>query len=194
MSAGAEGGLSYLSLRRPSTRPRSPTYARQNGWCRASVIFKPETLESMYEFLPTWRSVIFATMAWIRRSATAGARAVEGPPDLLRHSLLHVSLYPDDWQRCLTMAGYADMKVAGRQTFDDTMVVLQAAINGLGVAQGRHTYVNADIAAGRLVKLFDMALPQETVFYVVSPSATQDHPKVAAFRDWILVQNTPEAL
>jgi hypothetical protein len=59
MSAGAEGGLSYLSLRRPSTRPRSPTYARQNGWCRASVIFKPETLESMYEFLPTWRSVIF---------------------------------------------------------------------------------------------------------------------------------------
>ena len=86
------------------------------------------------------------------------------------------------------------MKVAGRQTFDDTMVVLQAGINGLGVAQGRHTYVNADIAAGRRVKLFDMALPQETVFYVVSPSATQDHPKVAAFRDWILVQNTPEAL
>jgi LysR family glycine cleavage system transcriptional activator len=51
-----------------------------------------------------------------------------------------------------------------------------------------------DIAAGRLVNLFDIALPQETVFYVVSPSVTQGHPKVAAFRDWILAQNTSEAL
>ncbi len=124
----------------------------------------------------------------------SGRAPLNGPADLSRHSLLHVSLYPDDWRRWLTMAGYADLEAAGNQTFDDTMVVLQAAINGLGVALGRHAYVNADIAAGRLVKLFDMALPQETAFYVVSPSATQDQPKVAAFRDWILAQNTPEAL
>jgi len=39
-----------------------------------------------------------------------------------------------------------------------------------------------------------MALPQDAVFCVVSPSATQDQPKVAAFRDQVLAQNTPEPL
>jgi hypothetical protein len=33
-----------------------------------------------------------------------------------------------------------------------------------------------------------MALPQETAFYLVSPLATQDQPKIAAFRNWILAQ------
>ena len=121
-------------------------------------------------------------------SLLSGGEPLNDPADLSRHSLLHVSLYPDDWQRWLTMAGYADVTAASNQTFDDSMVVLQAAINGLGVALGRRAYANADIAAGRLVKLFDMALPQETAFYVVSPVASQDQPKVAAFRDWILAQ------
>jgi len=113
---------------------------------------------------------------------------LDSPADLARHTLLHVSMYPDDWQRWLTMAGFAGLEPAGNQIFDDSIIMLQAAINGLGVAQGRYTLSGVDIAAGRLVKPFDMPLPQETAFYVVSPLATQDQPKVAAFRDWMLAQ------
>lgn len=121
-------------------------------------------------------------------SLLSGGPPLNDPADLARHTLLHVSIYPDDWRRWLTMAGFADLEPAGNQIFDDSIIALQAAINGLGVTLGRHTLSGADIAAGRLVKPFEMPLPQETAFYVVSPLATQDKPKIAAFRDWILAQ------
>lgn len=40
-------------------------------------------------------------------------------------------------------------------------MTLQAAIDGLGVAIGRTTFVQDDIAKGRLVAPFDMTLPAE---------------------------------
>jgi len=53
---------------------------------------------------------------------------------------------------------------------------------GDGGARCRHGpfhLVEADIAAGRLVALFDMVLPQDAGYYVVTPEATADLPKIA---------------
>jgi LysR family glycine cleavage system transcriptional activator len=121
-------------------------------------------------------------------SLLAGGRPLNDPADLRRHTLLHVSIYPDDWHRWLSMAGYADVEPAGNLTFDESATAMQAAIDGLGVGLGRHAFTDRDLAAGRLVDPFGMPLPQETAFYVVSPLATQEQPKVEAFRGWILAQ------
>jgi LysR family glycine cleavage system transcriptional activator len=121
-------------------------------------------------------------------SLLSGGTPLNDPADLAQHTVLHTANFPDDWRRWLTMAGLPDLEPAGNQIFDETIVVQQAAINGLGMALGRQALAGIDIAAGRLVKLFDMALPQETAFYLVSPLATQDQPKIAAFRNWILAQ------
>ncbi len=50
-------------------------------------------------------------------------------------------------------------------------MTLQAAIDGLGVAIGRTTYVEGDLAKGRLVVPFDMRMPADAGFYLVSPEA-----------------------
>ena len=110
------------------------------------------------------------------------------PADLSRHTLLHNSRYEDDWRRWLTMAGFADVEAARQLTFDDSGAVLQAAINGLGVALGRRGYADADLAAGRLVEPFDIHLPQETAFYVVVPERRVGEPAIAAFHDWVLAE------
>jgi LysR family glycine cleavage system transcriptional activator len=70
-------------------------------------------------------------------------------------------------------------------TFDLSLMAVQAAIDGLGVALGRTPFVEADIAAGRLVVPFDVKLPAEAGFYVVAPEETADTPKIAVFRDWL---------
>ena len=64
-------------------------------------------------------------------------------------------------------------------------MTVQAAIDGIGVAMGRTSYVEADIAKGRLVVPFKIALPADAGFYLVSPETRADPPKLRAFRQWL---------
>ncbi len=64
-------------------------------------------------------------------------------------------------------------------------MVFDAAIDGLGVALGRSIMVADDLAAGRLVKSFNLSLKAEFAYYLVCPPTHVARHKVKAFRDWI---------
>jgi LysR family glycine cleavage system transcriptional activator len=117
------------------------------------------------------------------------------PEDLAHHALLHSSGgYDDDWRLWLTAAGLpSNISKQPGLTFDLILLTLQAAIDGSGVAMGRTSYVEADIAKGRLVVPFKVALPADAGFYLVSPETKADPPKLGAFRQWLKasVQNKP---
>jgi LysR family glycine cleavage system transcriptional activator len=51
---------------------------------------------------------------------------------------------------------------------------------------GRTSYVEADIAKGRLVVPFKIALPADAGFYLVSPTARAEPAKLSAFRQWLI--------
>jgi LysR family glycine cleavage system transcriptional activator len=123
-----------------------------------------------------------------------GNRPLRSPEDLAYQTLLHTSAggYDDDWRLWLTAAGLpADVSKQRGLTFDLILVTVQAAIDGIGVAMGRTSYVEADIAKGRLVVPFKITLPADAGFYLVSPGARADSPKLATFRQWLAasVQN-----
>ena len=102
-----------------------------------------------------------------------GDRPLRCPEDLAQQTLLHTSAgYNDDWRLWLTAAGLPpNISKHPGLTFDLILVTVQAAIDGLGVAMGRTSYVEADIAKGRLVVPFKIALPTDAGFYLVSPEA-----------------------
>ncbi len=108
------------------------------------------------------------------------------PEDLAGHTLLHLSLYPDEWQHWFTAAG-VPARLAARPglAFELNFMVIAAAIDGLGVALGRTAYVEADLAAGRLVKPFAFVMPAEAGFYVVTPKGVSQRPEVAQFAAWL---------
>jgi LysR family glycine cleavage system transcriptional activator len=124
-----------------------------------------------------------------------GDKPLRCPEDLAHHTLLHSSGgYDDDWRLWLTAAGLpSNISKQPGLTFDLILLTLQAAIDGGGVAMGRTSYVEADIAKGRLVVPFKVALPADAGFYLVSPEAKADPPKLGAFRQWLKasVQNKP---
>jgi LysR family transcriptional regulator, glycine cleavage system transcriptional activator len=124
-----------------------------------------------------------------------GDRPLRRPEDLANHTLLHTSLgYDDDWRLWLTAAGLpADISSQPGLTFDLMLMTVQAAIDGIGVAVGRTSYVEADIAKGRLVVPFKFTLPADAGFYLVSPEARADSSKLKAFRQWLVAsaQNKP---
>jgi LysR family glycine cleavage system transcriptional activator len=122
-----------------------------------------------------------------------GKHPLRCPEDLRDHVLLHTSnANSDDWRLWLTAAGLpANISRQPGLTFDLILMTVQAALDGIGVAMGRTSYVEADIAKGRLVVPFKITLPANAGFYLVCPEATADTPKLAAFRQWLLasVQN-----
>jgi LysR family transcriptional regulator, glycine cleavage system transcriptional activator len=116
-----------------------------------------------------------------------GDKPLRCPQDLANHALLHTSQgYDDDWRLWLTAAGLpANISKQPGLTFDLIFMTVQAAIDGIGVAVGRTTYVEGDVAKGRLVVPFKITLPADAGFYLVSPEANADKPKLAAFRKWL---------
>jgi LysR family transcriptional regulator, glycine cleavage system transcriptional activator len=126
----------------------------------------------------------------------AGKKPLRRPEDLADHVLLHSSAAnDDDWRLWLTAVGLpANLSTQPGVTFDLVFMTIQAAIDGLGVAMGRTSYVEADIAKGRLVVPFEFTLPADAGFYLVSPEARADTPKLSAFRQWLKssIQGKPD--
>jgi LysR family glycine cleavage system transcriptional activator len=122
----------------------------------------------------------------------SGNHPLKEPKDLLRHTLIHVDwedqgLWPN-WRMWMLAAGVRDFNDLRGLHFSVTSLAIEAAIDGHGVALGDSNLVADDLAAGRLVKPFDVALraPPQFAYYVISPTETAEEPMVRAFRDWVL--------
>lgn len=128
-------------------------------------------------------------------SLLRGDKPLRRPEDLRSHALLHTSnANSDDWRLWLTAAGLpADIARHPGITFDMIFMTIQAAIDGIGVAMGRTSYVRDDIAKGRLVVPFKIALPTDAGFYLVAPEGHREPPKLAAFRQWLIAATQNKA-
>lgn len=120
-----------------------------------------------------------------------GPRPLRTPADLRHHTLLHdesafiIGPTPD-WRVWLKLAGHEDVDASHGTRFSHAADALQAAIGGLGVVLGRESLATSDIAAGRLIRPFELTLQTDFAYYLVRPDVAEDRPKVAAFRQWIL--------
>jgi LysR family glycine cleavage system transcriptional activator len=116
-----------------------------------------------------------------------GSPPLRRPEDLRQHVLLH----DDDhtgWQLWLELAGVEGVDAGRGPIFTDSGMVVQAAAEGQGVALGRAALAAWDLAAGRLVRPFDVSMPSDLAYYLVCPEATAERPRVAAVRAWLLAE------
>lgn len=113
-----------------------------------------------------------------------GPRPLCCPEDLRHHTLLHDD-YFITWGTWGEAAGIEGLDHARGPRFDDSALLLQVAAEGGGVALARGVLVADDVAAGRLVRLFDVHLPGNYAYYVAAPPHYFSRPKVKAFRDWL---------
>lgn len=115
------------------------------------------------------------------------AQTIRKLADLQHQTLLEVAHSPNEWPRWLGMSGLDPARFRRRLSFDYSTYAIQAALDGLGVALVRAPYVEDDLAAGRLVRLFDLALsdPGRAWHLIYRDEVSRDAP-FAAFRDWLL--------
>lgn len=118
------------------------------------------------------------------------------PCDLTRETLIHdLSMdshtgFPS-WDEWLRRAGMTDVNTARGMKINNSAAVLQAAIDGQGIALARSVMARDDVASGRLVRLFpniDFASP--LAYFIVYRAESQSLPRLVAFRDWLLSETS----
>jgi LysR family glycine cleavage system transcriptional activator len=67
-------------------------------------------------------------------------------------------------------------------------IVIDAAVDGQGVAMARTTLAAWDLIDGRLIRPFDVSLRLSKSYWIVCPKATAMLPTIALFRDWLLAE------
>jgi LysR family glycine cleavage system transcriptional activator len=67
-------------------------------------------------------------------------------------------------------------------------MVIDAAINGQGIALARTTLAAWDLINGRLVRPFPESLRISKTYWIICPKATASLPKIVTFRDWLLAE------
>jgi LysR family glycine cleavage system transcriptional activator len=74
------------------------------------------------------------------------------------------------------------------QRYNMESMAIQAALDGHGVALVSNVLTEADVTAGRLVRLFDIGLRTGggLAYYLAYHPGRLRQPRVAAFREWLL--------
>ena len=117
----------------------------------------------------------------------SGRRALGKPADILKFPLIHLDSRAD-WSRWLRAAGIDEGEATHGPVLNRASMVIDAAINGQGVALARTTLAAWDLINGRLVRPFPDTLPLGKTYWIICPKATSNLPKIVTFRDWLLAE------
>jgi len=124
------------------------------------------------------------------------AERLRTPEDLRTATLLHQDDTqflnpPIDWPAWFRAAGLGRIEAVGPR-FSQADHALDAATSGVGVVLGRSSLSQRDLAEGRLVAPFDLALTTEAHYRFVCPEGLESRPQVAAFYDWLTSEAAAE--
>ncbi len=117
-------------------------------------------------------------------SLLEGPNALRTPADLKEITLIHDTT-KSMWDAWLKMVGENPSEFGRSIILEDSNVQLQSAIEGQGVALAFEVLVQADIAAGRLVKPFDATIKGEWSTYLVYTSESLSREPVTTFINWL---------
>jgi LysR family glycine cleavage system transcriptional activator len=92
------------------------------------------------------------------------------------------------WRTWLMARGMRGVDTTRSLRLNSSLLATQAAIDGHGVALARAVIADADIRAGRLVKLFETVDGTKCAYYVVYRKDESNEPKIKQVRNWLLEQ------
>jgi LysR family transcriptional regulator, glycine cleavage system transcriptional activator len=110
--------------------------------------------------------------------------------DLLTYPLLRLEGWTT-WMKWFEAAGVL-ASPRGGPVLNQASMLIDAAIDGQGIALARTTLAASDLLNGRLVIPIDISLPLENTYWIVCPKLVSREPMVLALRDWLLAEAAEE--
>ena len=109
--------------------------------------------------------------------------------DLLDHTLLHLVEHDRNWvtwEAWLGAVGVTHPPSRRGLQFDNYLVLIQAALDGQGIALGGGRLADDFLARGALIRPIAATLRSEQAFYLLIPREMPMSPQAGLFRNWIL--------
>jgi LysR family glycine cleavage system transcriptional activator len=116
-----------------------------------------------------------------------GRNRLKVPSDVLKWPLLRLDEY-NAWGRWFALAGVAAPAKLQGPVLNRASMIIDAAIEGQGIALARTTLAAGDLISRRIVRPFDVSLQLAKTYWIVCPKATTHVAKVSRFRDWLLTE------
>jgi len=118
---------------------------------------------------------------------------VDRPEDLAHHTLLHdgspnADESCPDWSMWLAARGVRGVDGTRGPRFNQSSLVIEAAMGGRGVALAKRILAQDDVDAGRLVVPMQITTAVDFAYYLVHPKAKGRLPQVKAFVAWITAE------
>ena len=110
-------------------------------------------------------------------------KALTKPRDLKRCRLLRHSWHA--WMPWLAAARVKMREPSDGLLMSDSTMLIEAAARGLGVALVGELFATDGLAAGRLVKPFDLSIADDNAFYLLWHTGARLSPEAQILRDWL---------
>ena len=110
------------------------------------------------------------------------------PSDVLKWPLLRLEDQSKAWERWFALAGIAAPERLPGPVLNRASMLIDAAVDGQGVALARTTLAAWDLINGRVVRPFDLSWPPAGTYWIVSQKAMARVEKTRRFRDWLLTE------
>ena len=104
--------------------------------------------------------------------------------DLRDHVLLQIIDQPL-WADWVEFHGHPHCKYRDTLYFNDSSLMIEAAIQGQGICLTSPLLVETELRHGRLVALFGRGMTISDGFHLLCAEEMIEKPKISAFRDWI---------
>jgi DNA-binding transcriptional LysR family regulator len=118
-----------------------------------------------------------------------------GPEDLARHTLLFQDdIEPDwmPWRDWLAAFGVKAPPVEGELILNNYANVIQAALDGQGIAMGWARLIDGHLRRGALVRAIPEIVRPRHAQYLTQPQARPLGPDAVLFRDWLVATAAAE--
>lgn len=107
------------------------------------------------------------------------------PTETNRFTLLHSLARPETWHEWLSGAGHPEIKATRGLRFETSVMALDAAVSGMGLAVGIRMLVEEELRSGILVAPFEHMHVSERKYYVIWPKGNVQRAAFVAFVDWL---------
>jgi LysR family glycine cleavage system transcriptional activator len=121
----------------------------------------------------------------------AGRNRITEAADLLKFPLLRLE-DAKNWTRLLKAAG-VNAAVGPGPVLNRASMLIDAAVDGHGIALARTALAAWDLINGRLVRPLGVSLRMANTYWIACPKAAASVPKIVAFRNWVLAEAAEDA-
>jgi LysR family glycine cleavage system transcriptional activator len=128
------------------------------------------------------KEIVVASPALLKRGP-----AIRTYADLKHHTLLHDDSYTA-WIQWMRSVGAKNVNPRRGIICGDRNAMLQAALAGQGIAIASELFVSTDLAAKRLVKVFDKEVDTEFAIYAVCLPRRLNDPLISGTIEWLVQQ------